>query len=107
MENKNDKMEAIRHSISHLMSMAVQEMYPQAGLGVGPTIENGFYQDYDLPEAITPEILPKLEKRIKELIKEKIEFKQRDVDSAEAYDFYKHDPYKTEFIDGLKTAGED
>src|SRR3989338_8258790 len=106
MENKNDKMEAIRHSISHLMSMAVQEMYPQAGLGVGPTIENGFYQDYDLQEAITPEILPKLEKRIKELIKEKIEFKQRDVDFAEAYDFYKHDPYKTEFIDDLKTAGE-
>ncbi|OGZ40356.1 MAG: threonine--tRNA ligase, partial [Candidatus Portnoybacteria bacterium RIFCSPLOWO2_02_FULL_39_11] len=88
------------------MSMAVQELYPQVGLGVGPAIENGFYQDYDLPEAITPEILPKLEKRIKELIKEKIEFKQRDVDFAEAYDFYKHDPYKTEFIDGLKTAGE-
>ena len=88
------------------MSRAVQELYPQVGLGVGPAIENGFYQDYDLPEAITPEILPKLEKRIKELIKEKIEFKQRDVDFAEAYDFYKHDPYKTEFIDGLKTAGE-
>ena len=105
MEKENN-LDIIRHSISHLMSMAVQELYPQVGLGVGPAIENGFYQDYDLPEAITPEILPKLEKRIKELIKEKIEFKQRDVDFAEAYDFYKHDPYKTEFIDGLKTAGE-
>ena len=106
MENKNDKLEAIRHSISHLMSMAVQELYPQVGLGVGPAIESGFYQDYDLPEAITPEILPKLEKRIKELIKENIKFEQHDVDFAEAYEFYKHDPYKTSFIDDLKTAGE-
>jgi len=106
MENKNDKLEAIRHSLSHLMSMAVQELYPQTGLGVGPTIENGFYQDYDPPEAITPEILPRLEKRMKELIKKNIKFEQRHVDFAEAYDFYKQDPYKTELIDDLKTAGE-
>jgi len=106
MENKNNKLEAIRHSLSHLMTMAVQELYPQAGLGVGPAIENGFYQDYDLPEAITSEILPKLEKRMKELIKENIKFEQHDVDFAEAYEFYKHDPYKTGFIDDLKTAGE-
>jgi len=99
-------MEAIRHSLSHLMSMAVDELYPQVGLGVGPSIENGFYQDYDLPEAITAEILPKLEKRMKELIKSNIEFKRHDVDFKEAYKFYKHDPYKTGFIDDLKAAGE-
>ncbi|MFH1048589.1 MAG: threonine--tRNA ligase [Patescibacteria group bacterium] len=103
---KSEKIDKIRHSLSHLMSMAVQELYPQAGLGVGPAIENGFYQDYDLPEVITLEVLPKLEKRIKELIKENIKFEQRDVDFDEAYAFYKHDPYKTEFIDDLKTAGE-
>jgi threonyl-tRNA synthetase len=101
-----EKLEAVRHSLSHLMSMAVQELYPSVGLGVGPAIDNGFYQDYDLPEAITPEILPKLEKRMKELIKQNIEFKQHDVDFDEAYKFYKHDLYKTEFIDGLKAAGE-
>jgi len=106
MENKNDKLEVIRHSLSHLMSMAVQELYPQVGLGVGPIIENGFYQDYDLPEAITPEILPKLEKRIRELIKKNIEFKQHDMDFAEAYELYKLDPYKTELINDLKAAGE-
>ncbi|MFH0968941.1 MAG: threonine--tRNA ligase [Patescibacteria group bacterium] len=105
MSTKNN-LEAIRHSLSHLMSMAVQELYPKAGLGVGPAIENGFYQDYDLPEAITPEILPKLEKRIKEIIKENIKFEQHDVDFDEAYKFYKHDSYKTGFIDDLKTAGE-
>ncbi len=105
MSTKNN-LETIRHSLSHLMSMAVQELYPQVGLGVGPAIENGFYQDYGLPEAITPEILLRLEKRMKEMIEENIEFQQHDVDFAEAYEFYNHDPYKTGFIDDLKAAGE-
>jgi threonyl-tRNA synthetase len=106
MKTEQNQMETVRHSISHLMSMAVQEIYPQVGLGVGPAIEDGFYQDYDLPEPITPDILPKLEKRMRELIKQNIEFKQHDVDFDEAYKFYKHDPYKTGFIDDLKAKGE-
>lgn len=100
------KIEKIRHSLSHLMTMAILEKYPKAGLGVGPVIENGFYQDYDLPEAISPELLPELEKRIKELIKENIKFEQHDVDFETAYEFYKDDPYKTELIDDLKAKGE-
>jgi hypothetical protein len=103
MENN---LEKIRHSLSHLMSMAVQEIYPEAGLGVGPTIEKGFYQDYDLPEATTPDLLPKLERRIRELIKENIKFEQHDVDFGEAYALYKNDPYKTWLIDELKERGE-
>lgn len=99
-------IEKVRHSLSHLMSMAVQELYPSVGLGVGPTIENGFYQDYDLPEIITPEILPKLEKRMKELIKNNIKFKQHNMDFDEALELYKNDPYKTELIEDLKAAGE-
>jgi threonyl-tRNA synthetase len=100
------KIEAIRHSLSHLMSMAIEELNPKVGLGVGPAIENGFYQDYDLPKTLTPDILPKLEKRMKELIKEGIKFEQHNVNFAEAYKFYKHDPYKTELIDELKANGE-
>ena len=103
---KDGKLEKIRHSLSHLMSMAVQELYPQVGLGVGPAIDDGFYQDYDLPETISPEILPRLEKRMREMIKENIEFKQHDVNYNEAYKFYRHDPYKTGFIDDLKATGE-
>lgn len=103
--NKSD-IEKVRHSLSHLMSMAVSELYPSVGLGVGPTIENGFYQDYDLPEVITPEILPKLEKRMRELIKENIKFEQHDMDFDEALELYKNDPYKTELINDLKEAGE-
>lgn len=104
MNPKN--LDAIRHSLSHLMSMAISELYPKVGLGMGPAIENGFYQDYDLPETITPEIFPRLEKRMRELIKQDIKFKQHDVAFAEAYKFYKHDPYKTEIINDLKTTGE-
>ncbi|MBU1896011.1 threonine--tRNA ligase [Patescibacteria group bacterium] len=90
----------------HLMSMAVLEIYPKAGLGVGPFIDDGFYQDYDLPESISEEILPKLEKRVQELIKEKIDFVQHSVDFESALAEYKHDPYKTEMILDLKEKGE-
>ena len=103
---EQEQLEKIRHSICHLMSMAVQEIYPKAGLGVGPFIEDGFYQDYDLPESISEEILPKLEKRIKEMIKQKIEFIQHDMDFDEALKLYKDDPYKTEMINDLKEKGE-
>lgn len=102
----NQKIEALRHSLSHLMSMAIQELYPKVGLGVGPAIENGFYQDYDVPATLTPEILPKLEARMKELIKQDIKFEQHDVDLDTAYKFYRHDPYKTAMIDDLKAAGK-
>jgi len=72
-QKEEPQLERIRHSLSHLMSMAIMEIYPEAGLGVGPAIENGFYQDYGLPEPISPELLPKLEKRIKELIKQTLQ----------------------------------
>ncbi|PIT87330.1 MAG: threonine--tRNA ligase [Candidatus Magasanikbacteria bacterium CG10_big_fil_rev_8_21_14_0_10_40_10] len=101
-----EQLQKIRHSICHLMSMAMQEIYPQVGLGVGPYIEDGFYQDYDLPEPIGDEILPKLEKRIKEMIKQKIDFVQHDMDFDSALEIYKHDPYKTEMILDLKAKGE-
>ena len=112
MSDKNEKpasagkLEKIRHSLSHLMSMAISELYPRVGLGVGPVIENGFYQDYDLPEALNPNILPKLEKRMREMIGENIEFKQHQMSFAQALKQYKHDPYKTELIKDLKAAGE-
>ena len=111
MSNNNQQknqaeLERVRHSISHLMSMAIMELYPKTGLGVGPFIENGFYQDYDLPESISAEIFPKLEKRIKQLIKQDIKFEQHAVSFKEALKLYQDDPYKTELIEDLKKAGE-
>lgn len=103
---KNQPLEKIRHSLSHLMSMAVLEKYPQTGLGVGPVIEDGFYQDYDLPESISESDFAWLEKRMRELIAENVKFTRRDGDFATALKFYKNDPYKIELIKDLKTAGE-
>ncbi|MFH1292435.1 MAG: threonine--tRNA ligase [bacterium] len=101
------QLEKVRHSLSHLMSMAVVELYPEVGLGVGPVIEDGFYQDYDLPESISEDILPKLEKRIKEMVTQNIDFIQHNMSFEEAMKFYGHDPYKTELINGLKESGEE
>ena len=92
--------------MSHLMTMAILEIYPKAGLGVGPIIENGFYQDYDLKTPITPEMLPKIEARMRELIKEDIKFEQHDMTFAKALAFYKKDKFKTELIKDLKKKGE-
>jgi len=100
--NKKDNLESIRHSLSHLMSMAVQEIYPKVGLGVGPAIDNGFYQDYDTPKPITEDMLPKLEKRMREMIAENIKFKRHYMEAKDALKFYKHDPYKTWFVKDLK-----
>lgn len=100
------KFEAIRHSLSHLMSMAIMEKYPQAGLGVGPAIDNGFYQDYDLPDAISDQDFVWIEKRMRDLIAQNIKFVKEESDFASALEFYKHDPYKTEMIDDLKAKGE-
>jgi threonyl-tRNA synthetase len=105
-KNAPNNLEILRHSLSHLMTMAVLELYPKTGLGVGMPIENGFYQDYDLPEKISEDILPKLEKRMKELIKENIDFVQNDVNLNDAFEFYKDDPYKTELIQNVIDKGE-
>jgi len=88
------------------MSMAVLELYPNAGLGVGPVIENGFYQDYDLPEPLSEDMLPKIEARMKEIVKEKIAFVQSNSSVEEALAFYKNDVYKTELIEELAKKGE-
>lgn len=100
------QLEKIRHSLSHLMSMVIMKMHPQTGLGFGPAIENGFYQDYGLLKSISSDLLPKLEKEIKKLIKQDIKFEQHDLNFEQALKIYKKDPYKTEMIKDLKKAGE-
>ncbi len=80
---KKVDLEALRHSTSHIMAQAVIELFPGVKLGIGPAIENGFYYDFDMPEQITPEDLPKIEKKMHEVIKanqkfDRIEMKKED-----------------------------
>lgn len=101
----DQQIEKIRHSISHLMTMAVLDIYPDTKLGVGPVIENGFYQDYDLPEPITDAVLFKLQSKIKKLIAQKIDFVRSEVSISDAINYYKNDPYKKDLINELAAQG--
>lgn len=99
--NKSNNIEKIRHSLAHLLAMAVLEMFPKAKLGIGPVIENGFYYDFDLPESLTPDKLPKLEKNIKQLIKQNIKFTKKRLNATGARKSFKGQPYKLELIKEL------
>lgn len=89
-----------RHSLAHLMAASVLEFWPKTKLGIGPVIENGFY--YDFNTQITLGDLPKLEKRMRELIKKDLKFKKEIVTFAEAKKLFKNQPYKLELIKELK-----
>lgn len=96
----------IRHSLSHLLAMAVLEKDPEAKLAIGPTVENGFYYDFELSKPIGSEDLPKLEKKIKNYIKQNIEFKHFEMPEKEAREKFKNEPYKLELINEILARGE-
>ncbi len=99
MDNKN--IEKNRHSLAHLMAMAVLEKFPKAKLGIGPTIENGFYYDFD-GISLSLEDLPKLEKQIRELIKQNLQFKKEVISPVAAKKLFKNQPYKLELIKDIQ-----
>ncbi|MDO8435929.1 MAG: threonine--tRNA ligase [bacterium] len=101
-------METIRHSLAHILASAVQELYPGTKFGIGPAIENGFYYDFALPsealakEGLSSDDLPKIEGKMRDLIKKNITFKKKSVSEAEAKNIFKNQPYKLELINELK-----
>ena len=96
-----NKIEVIRHSTAHLMALAVQELFKEVKFAIGPFIENGFYYDFDLSERITPEDLPKIKKKMKELIKKDLKFEKKQILKAEARKIFKQQPYKLELVKDL------
>ena len=99
----DEALEVLRHSTAHLLAQAIKRMYPDAKLGVGPVIENGFYYDIDTESAITSEDLPLIEKEMKQLINENIEIVRHDVTRAEAQKRFAEieDPYKLELLEAI------
>jgi threonyl-tRNA synthetase len=90
----------IRHSAAHVLAQAVQQMFPTAKLGIGPPITDGFYYDFDVPAAFTPEDLEALEKRMKAIVKEGQLFSRRVYESKdEARRELAAEPYKLELVD--------
>src|SRR3989339_1741148 len=108
MAKNKGNIEQIRHSLAHLMAMAITSKHPEVKLGIGPTIENGFYYDFDLSAValseggLTSEQLPKLEKSIKEIIKQNIKFEKKEISAQEAKEIFKDQPFKLELIDELE-----
>ncbi|RFU38208.1 threonine--tRNA ligase [Actinomadura logoneensis] len=91
----------MRHSAAHVMAQAVQELHPEAKLGIGPPVENGFYYDFDVAEPFTPDDLKRIEKRMREIVKQGQRFSRRVVSDDEARAELAAEPYKLELI-GLK-----
>ncbi|MBU0731774.1 threonine--tRNA ligase [Patescibacteria group bacterium] len=107
MKDNNEKqLEKIRHSLSHVMADAVLKQFPEAKLGIGPTIENGFYYDFELDRPLVPQDLKKIEKQMKKSIARNIEFKKEEATITDALKKVKGQPYKKELIEGLKKDGE-
>ncbi len=95
-----DGRSVIRHSTAHVLAQAVQDMFPEAKLGIGPPITDGFYYDFDVPDAFTPEDLGALEKRMRQIVKEGQLFSRRVYESKEqARRELADEPYKLELVD--------
>lgn len=103
---KSDNLPAIRHSLAHLLAAAVIELYPGAKNTIGPAIENGFYQDFDMPKPISEDDLPKIEKKMRELLKDWGAFERREADLEEARRVFAWNPYKIEMAEELAEKGE-
>lgn len=94
-----ESLELLRHSTSHLLAEAVQNLYPTAKFGFGPAIKEGFYYDIDFGDhKLTEDDLKKIEDEMKKLVKESQNFKKRDVSNSEAREIFKDNPYKLELI---------
>ncbi|KOG61139.1 threonine--tRNA ligase [Streptomyces griseoflavus] len=96
-----DGLDILRHSTAHVMAQAVQELFPEAKLGIGPPIKDGFYYDFDVETPFTPEDLKRIEKKMQEIQKRGQKFARRPVSDDDARAELADEPYKLELI-GLK-----
>jgi len=99
-------LENIRHSLAHLLAAAVLKKFPGAKLGIGPTIENGFYYDFLLPRSLSPEDLKEFEKTMRELIRKRLPFKGGPVTDAEARKLFADQPFKLDLIREFSEGGQ-
>jgi threonyl-tRNA synthetase len=99
--DSTDGRAVIRHSTAHVLAQAVQQAFPEAKLGIGPPIENGFYYDFGVDASFTPEDLKSIESRMRDIVKQGQRFVRREVSDADARAEMAAEPYKLELI-GIK-----
>src|SRR5215218_6067533 len=100
-------LERMRHSAAHVMAEAVLEIFPEAQLGIGPPIEDGFYYDFDLPRSLTPDDLAAIEEKMRAHIKADERFEYEVFPTREAaLEYFKGQTYKEELIRALPEGEE-
>ncbi|MGZ4153797.1 MAG: threonine--tRNA ligase [Actinomycetota bacterium] len=99
-----DGLHVIRHSTAHVMAQAVCDLFPGAKYAIGPAIEDGFYYDFDLPEPLSTDDLPKIESRMTEIVQLDQPFVREELSRAEALERFADQPYKREIIESLDAA---
>ena len=104
--DSEDGLKVLRHSTAHVMAQAVQQIYPEAKLGIGPPITDGFYYDFDPQDPFTPESLEKIESAMRKIVKEGQRFKRRVTNESDALLELAKEPYKCELI-GIKGGSSD
>ena len=95
-DESEEALYALRHSAAHVLATAVRELFPEAGIGFGPPIENGFYYDFEVPRPFTPEDLEAIEARMREVAKQGYGFERRELSRTEAEALFGDDPLKLE-----------
>ena len=98
---QRERLATIRHSTSHVMAEAVLKLFPGSKVAIGPSIENGFYYDFELTRPITQEDLPVIEKEMRKILSSNKEFQRKELSREEARAMFADQPYKLELIDRL------
>ena len=96
-----DGRSIMRHSTAHVMAQAVQQLFPEAKLGIGPPVENGFYYDFDVAQPFSPDDLKAIEQRMRQIVKQGQWFSRREVSDEQAREELAGEPYKLELV-GIK-----
>ncbi len=99
--NREDQLHKIRHSMAHVMAEAVLQIFPTAQIAIGPSIDNGFYYDFDLPRTLVPDDLEEITQRMKRIISEDKEFERSVVPREKARELFASQVYKQELINAI------
>ncbi len=97
----SEKLETMRHSAAHVLAEAVLSMFPDAKFGIGPATQDGFYYDFELPRPLTPDDLPVIEAKMREIIASDLPFTRQEASKEKARELFAAQPYKLELIEEI------
>lgn len=101
LQEKSKKLSTLRHSTAHVMAEAVVKLFPGTKVAIGPSIDYGFYYDFELPRPINNEDLPAIEKEMRKILTTRSNFEKEVISREKALEMFKDQPFKVELIEGL------